>query len=180
MNLKHHFLLAMPGLAGDYFAGSLTFICEHNEDGAIGFIVNRPNDLSLLEVLSQLGLPTNKKLISVPVFNGGPVATQRTLVLHDGGDVDAAGLGKGLYLSTTPEILKAIAQDQAPDQFLVALGYAGWGAGQLEQEMANNIWLSLPANQAVLFHPVWEEKLDKAAQILGIDLRFMAARPGHA
>ena len=146
----------------------------------MGLIVNRPNDRTLLEMLSQLGLPTNKKLLSTPVFDGGPIATQHSLVLHDGSDADCADLGSGLYLSTTLEILQAIAHDQGPDQFLVALGYAGWGAGQLEQEMANNIWLSLAADQTVLFHRLWEEKLDKAAQILGIDWRLMTAHPGHA
>lgn len=180
MNLKHHFLLAMPGLAGDYFASSLTYICEHNDEGAMGIIINRPNDMSLVEMLSQLGLPMNKKWVDTKVFEGGPVATRQGLVLHTGSDTDSTNLGNGLYLSSTLETLEAIAQDQGPEQFLVALGYAGWGAGQLDQEMANNIWLNIAADQAVLFHRVWQEKLDKAAQLLGIDLRLMAARPGHA
>lgn len=182
MNLKHHFLLAMPGLAGDYFAASLTYVCEHNDDGAMGIIVNRPSELTLVELLSQVGLKTNRKWVDTQVFEGGPVATERGLVLHTGERQyeSSASLGESMYLSTALEVLDAIAQDDGPEQFIVALGYAGWGAGQLEDEVTNNVWLTIPASLDVLFHPVCEEKLDKAAKILGIDMRLIATRPGHA
>lgn len=182
MDLKHHFLLAMPGLVGDYFADSLTFICEHNEEGAMGIIVNRASDMSLLELFAQLGLPANRQWVETPVLEGGPVGTERGMVLHtdDCRFESSAELGRGLCLSTAMEVLDAIANGRAPQRFLVALGYAGWGPGQLENEIANNVWLTADATQAVLFHDVLSEKLNLAGQILGIDLRLIAARPGHA
>jgi putative transcriptional regulator len=182
MNLQHHFLLAMPGLAADYFANSLTYICEHNEEGAMGIMVNRPSDMSLVELLSQLGLRANRDWVATKVFEGGPVATERGLVLHRGEKkyTSSAELGEGLYLSTAIEVLDAIAEGDGPEQFIVALGYSGWGAGQLESEVANNVWLTAAADVDVLFHPDADEKLNKAAQTLGIDLRLIAAKPGHA
>lgn len=182
MDLAHHFLLAMPGLTGDYFANSLTYICEHNDEGAMGVMINRPSDLSLIELFSQLSLQTDRKWVDTMVYEGGPVATERGLVLHSSDQQfeSSADLGGGLCLSTAMEVLDAIAHDRGPEQFLVAVGYAGWGAGQLEAEIANNIWLTTDADVDIVFHGVWEEKLKRAADLLGIDLNLIAARPGHA
>jgi putative transcriptional regulator len=182
MNLKHQFLLAMPGLGGDYFANTLTYICEHNKDGAMGIIINRPSDMSLMELLAQVGLPANHKLLNTNVFEGGPVAVERGMVLHSSNRTfeSSADLGAGLCLSTAMEVLAAIANDEGPDQYLVALGYAGWGEGQLEDEIANNVWLTAPADQAVLFESAWQDKLTDAADLLGINLNLIAAKPGHA
>ena len=182
MDLAHNFLLAMPGLTGDYFADSLTYICEHNDDGAMGIIVNRPSEVSLIEMFSQLGLALNHDLVDTPVMEGGPVALDRGFVLH-GGDrtfESSHHLTDNLYLSTAIDVLDAIAQNTGPEDYLVALGYAGWGAGQLEDEMGRNVWLSAPADPAVLFHTPFTERLHVAAEPLGIDFRLIAGRPGHA
>ena len=182
MNLKHQFLIAMPGLTGDYFANTLTYVFEHDENGAMGIVINRESDMSVLELLSRVGLKTNRKWVDTLVFEGGPVATERGTVLHSDDKVFESSneLGHGLCVSTAMEVLDSIACDKGPDNFLVALGYAGWEAGQLEDEVANNVWLTAPADSAVLFHKVSSEKLDLAARILGIDIRLIAAQPGHA
>jgi putative transcriptional regulator len=182
MDLQHNFLLAMPGLAGDYFAHSLTYICEHNADGAMGIIVNRPSDMSLVELFTQIGLTSNHRWLDTMVLDGGPVAIERGLVLHSDDKVFASSavIGQGLCLSTAMEVLDAIAREQAPDQFLVALGYAGWGPGQLEHEIANNVWLTIPGSKDVLFHPQVEQRLEFAAKSLGIDFRLISGRAGHA
>ena len=182
MNLKDHFLLAMPGLTGDYFADSLTYICEHNDEGAMGIMVNRPSDISLLELFSQIGLNSSRRWVETPVLEGGPVSGERGFVLHSAEKRydSSAALTDGLVLSTAMDALDAIANDNGPERFMVALGYAGWGAGQLENEIANNVWLTAPADVDVLFDREHESKLDRAAASLGIDLRLMSSRPGHA
>ena len=181
MNLKHNFLLAMPDLASDYFAQSLTYICEHNEDGAIGIMINRPTDMSLIELFAQLGMPGNRAYTSTLLYEGGPVGPERGFVLHSA-DVEleaATKVAADVCLSTDLEALAAIAEDRGPGKFLVAMGYAGWGAGQLESEIANNAWLTAPASAEILFDTEPEQRLDAAAGSIGVDLRLIA-RPGHA
>lgn len=182
MDLKDHFLLAMPELAGNYFADTLTYVCEHNDNGAMGIVVNRESDMSLLELLAQVGLRTDHKWVDTPVFEGGPVATDRGTVLHSDDVVfeSSAALGNGLCVSTAIEALDAIANDAGPAQILVCLGYVGWDAGQLEDEIANNVWLTIAANHTIIFHPDSTEKLQLAAQELGVDMRLIATKPGHA
>jgi len=182
MNLKHHFLLAMPGLTGDYFADSLTYICEHNAEGAMGIMINRPSDISLLELFAQIGLKSHKRWVEVPVLEGGPVATDRGFVLHSAEKryESSTDLSETLVMSTAMEVLDAISQDRGPDKFMVALGYAGWGAGQLEQEIADNVWLTTQAQDTVMFDSSPDDKLQHAASALGVDMRLIAARPGHA
>lgn len=174
----------MPGLTGDYFASTLTYICEHNEEGAFGIIVNRATDLSLLELLSQLGLPTPRGLAAVNVLDGGPVAPERGFVLHSSDKTfeSSAQLTDSLRLSTALDVLEAIATEEGPSRYLVALGYAGWGAKQLEDEIARNIWLTAPASEAedILFEQNLDERLNQAAATLGIDFSLIAAKPGHA
>ena len=116
MNLKHQFLLAMPGLTGDYFASSLTYVCEHNDDGAMGIMINRPSSISLVELFAQVGLKANKRWVETPVLEGGPVSTERGFVLHsaDRAFETSADLGNDLYLSTALEVLDAIAKDDGP------------------------------------------------------------------
>ncbi len=185
MDLKHHFLLPMPTLAGDYFADSLTYICEHNEEGAMGILINRPSDLSLVELFSHLnfksGLTGSSHWVDTPVMEGGPVATSQGFVLHtsDRRYATSMDLGHTLCLSTALEVLESIASGSGPEKFLVALGYAGWGAGQLESELSNNVWLTTDANLSVLFELPYENRLDAAARALGVDLRLIS-RPGHA
>ena len=182
VDLKYHFLLAMPGLSGDYFADTLTYICEHNEDGAMGIIVNRNSDMTLVELFAQLNLPNNHRWLDTLVLQGGPVATDRGLVLHSNDKTfdSSADIGQGLCLSTALDVLDAIARDDAPVHFLVALGYAGWGPGQLDDEIAQNVWLHVPGSQNVLFHPKVDARLELATEVLGFDFRLIAPRPGHA
>ena len=172
----------MPGLAGDYFASSVTYICEHNDDGAMGIMINRPSELTLVELLSQVGLEANRKLVDTLVLEGGPVARDRGFVLHssDQSYESSASLGNNLSLSTALDVLDAIASDNGPQDYLVALGYAGWGAGQLEDEISRNVWLTAPGDKDVLFHVPYEERLERAAQLLGVDMRLISAKPGHA
>ena len=182
MNLTNQFLLAMPGLHGDYFADSLTYICEHSEDGAMGLIINRPSGVSLVELLAELGLSANRNLVSVPVLEGGPVALDTGFVLH-GSDrryESTMAVTEEVYLSTAFQVLEEISQNSGPADFLVTLGYSGWAAGQLEDEMQQNVWLNAPASQSVLFELPHEKRLFAAAEALGIDFRLIAARPGHA
>ena len=182
MNLQNQLLLAMPGLLGDYFAGTLTYVCEHNEEGAMGLIINRPSELTVLELLAQLGLPTDRSLAQVPVLEGGPVSTERGYVLHSAEKTfeSSASLGPDLRLSTGLDALEAIGKGNGPEKSLIALGYAGWGAGQLEEEMANNVWLTAPSNPEILFDLPHADRQQAAAALLGIEFRLIAGTAGHA
>jgi putative transcriptional regulator len=180
-SLKHHFLLAMPGLAADYFGGSIIYVCEHDDDGAMGLIVNRPSELSLARLLDQIGIePASAP--SGPALEGGPVQTDRGFILHsdDASSENSLALGDGVMLSTARQMLEAIGHGDGPAHYLVALGYAGWGPGQLEQELAQNAWLTCPASTDVLFDVPFEERVSSAAATLGIDFRLMGSQAGHA
>jgi len=182
MQLKHHFLLAMPGLAGDYFADCLIYMCEHNEDGAMGVIVNRPSEMTLLELIAKLGLNGPSRFSEDFVWEGGPVAGDQGVILHsDEIRLDSSvNIGPGICIATAMDVLEAIANETGPRHFLTALGYAGWAPGQVEEEIGANVWLTLPAQARIVFDTNWQEKYQTAAQTLGIDMRLMATRPGHA
>ncbi len=182
VTLKNQFLLAMPNQVGTYFADTATYICEHNEDGAMGIVVNRPSELSLVELLAQMGLETTRVAPDVQILEGGPVASERGFVLHsdDGNFATSLALDDGLMLSTAQEMLEAIARGEGPRDFLVALGYAGWGSGQLEGEIKDNAWLNCPGSKEVLFNTPFGERVDKAAAGLGIDFRLMSGHAGHS
>ena len=181
LNLKNQFLLAMPGLTGSYFGDTLTYICEHNEQGALGLMINRPSDVSLKELLAQLAIDNPPELSEVPVMIGGPVAPERGFVLHSFDERFEASvdLGDGLMLSSAREVLEAIAKKEGPREYLVALGYAGWEAGQLEEEFKGNAWLSCPAEREIIFHIPFAERIDSAAAVLGINFRLMSGQAGH-
>jgi putative transcriptional regulator len=181
-SLKNQFLIAMPGLAGGYFGSTLTYLCEHNDEGAMGLIINRPSDLSLVDLLLQLGIRPDRTSFSAPVLEGGPVAPDRGFILHTDDQNFEASLpvGDGLILTAAREVLEAIAAGNGPQDYLVALGYAGWGAGQLEDELKDNAWLSCPASFDVLFREPFDNRVHKAAAGLGIDFRFLSGQAGHA
>ena len=181
-SLKNQFLLAMPGLTGSYFGASITYICEHNADGAMGLVINKPGDLTLVELLAQIGLDSSEVSIDVPVLDGGPVATERGFILHtdDRHFETSLDLGDGLMLTAAREILEAIAAGGGPNHYLVALGYAGWGEGQLENEIKENAWLTCPVSRSVLFETPFEDRVNKAAEVLGIDFRLISGQAGHA
>ncbi len=189
-SLKNHFLLAMPSLAGSYFGATLTYICEHNATGAMGLMVNRPTDITLAELLGQLGIRAGSTSVEVPVLEGGPVAVEQGFVLHttnerkdkpDDMKLSASlDLGNGLMLTTAREVLEAISEDRGPAEYLIMLGYAGWAEGQLEREIAENSWLTCPANNEILFNVPYAERVNKAAATLGIDFRLMSGQAGHS
>lgn len=183
INLTNHFLIAMPGMTDPYFANSLTFICEHNENGALGIVVNKPIDLTLLSLFEQVGLTLDRpELISLPVYFGGPVQMDRGFVLHrpSGSWQSSLLIDRDLAFTTSKDILLALSAGEGPTDLLVSLGYAGWEAGQLEAEIAANGWLSVEADHSIIFDLPPEHRLAAAMERLGIDLLSLSDQVGHA
>lgn len=183
VNLKGHFLIAMPAMTDPRFAKSVTYVCEHNADGALGLVINRPIEMDFKQLFSQIGLDLDHHPIaSKPVMFGGPVQPDRGFVLHQPpGDWDSTiAIVGNTALTTSKDILKAISEGSGPDKVLLTLGYAGWSPGQLEEEMAQNAWLSVPANDHVLFDTPISEKLGSAMHLLGVDFANLSDEAGHA
>lgn len=183
LNLTDHFLIAMPSMEDSYFVKTLTYICEHNEQGALGVIVNRPTEFPVKKLLKQLGLsPQDSTTSDTPVLQGGPVRMDNGFVLHEpvGSWKFTLSSNTEIGLTSSIDILEAIAENRGPERVLVALGYAGWTAGQLEQELANNVWLTVPAEPDILFDLSFEEKLPAAMKSLGIDFSNLSNQVGHA
>ena len=181
--LSNQFIIAMPGLEDPNFSRTVAFICEHNEDGALGLVINRTVDLSIGELLEHMSeVPPPDPIARQPVFMGGPVQRERGFVLHHPlGDWDATlAVSPDLGLTTSRDILLALGRESSPQQVLVALGYAGWGPGQLEQEMGENAWLSAPADPRILFELPVEERWEAAVAAMGVDLRMLSGDAGHA
>jgi len=181
--LTNQFLIAMPGLEDPNFFRSVTYICEHNEDGAMGLIINRPMNMQLGEVFEHIQVQeASLEARQVPVYLGGPVQQERGFVLHSPiGDWEATlKVTDRIGVTSSLDILHAIARDEGPEQKLISLGYAGWGAGQLEQELADNAWLSGPADPDILFNKPNEERWKAAAASLGVDLDLLSGDTGHA
>lgn len=184
-SLRDHFLISMPHLQDNTFAETVVYLCDHSEYGAMGIVVNKPSGIRMCDLLDHLELEHQPGLYSGrPVFNGGPVRDDRGFVLHQpqpGQEwLSSHSINDELCLTTSIDILEAIARDQGPDTFLVALGYAGWGPEQLEQELRDNLWLSCPANSDILFHLPLEDRLQAAAATLGINLNLLPVHAGHA
>jgi len=180
--LVDHFLIAMPALDDPNFARGVTLICQHDENGAMGVIINRESDFTLGEVLRQMDIPTqNPTLAGQRVLMGGPVQTDRGFVLHDDPREWSSTLRFGkMALTTSREILVAMAGGQGPDRQLMTLGYAGWTAGQLEFELAQNAWLTVPADKAICFDIPLEERWEAAARRIGVDISQLSDNVGHA
>jgi len=182
-NLTHHFLVAMPAMQEGFFAGTVTYICEHNENGALGIVVNRPINLSLEELLDQISIPLEQpKLAKVPVHFGGPVQTERGFILHEthGNWESSLLINDRLALTTSKDILEALAIGRGPRNIIVSLGYAGWDQGQLEHEISENTWLTMPASEHILFDLPAEERLAAAMGLLGVEYASLAEDAGHA
>ena len=182
-SLTNHFLIAMPGLQDPNFSRTVTFVCEHSEAGAMGIVINRPMEIQLGEVLLQLDIDVKARDVNeIPVYLGGPVQTDRGFVIHDGDfSFDSTlTVTPNLSVTTSRDVLEAIANGSGPTNRLIALGYAGWGEGQLEQEMIANAWLSGPADPEVLFATPSAERWQSAAQRLGVDLNLLSGQAGHA
>lgn len=183
-NLTHHFLIAMPAMTDPFFAKSLTYVCEHNEEGAMGIVINRPISLTLSELFAQIDMPLKQQdLEDMLVHFGGPVQTDRGFVLHDSGGQQwqsTLQVNDKISLTTSKDILEAVGEGKGPQHLLVTLGYAGWSQGQLEQELADNAWLSVPADEHILFDLAADEKLPAAMKLLGVDFASLSEEAGHA
>lgn len=182
-NLTNHFLIAMPGLADPNFHKTVTFVCAHNEEGAMGITINRPLELVLDEVFQQMEIQAiHNDIANTTVFQGGPVQIDRGFVLHNpSSNWDSSlAISEHIQMTTSRDVLQAIASGDGPDDCLVALGYAGWGAGQLENEILQNAWISGPANSDIIFKTPIEKRWQKAAQELGIDMDLISSDVGHA
>jgi len=183
MNLTDHFLIAMPSMADPNFSRSLTYVCEHNEQGALGLVINRPTDLTLAALLAQLDVPRIEPTLErTAVHFGGPVQVDRGFVLHQPvGDWQSTLAVNGkLGLTTSKDILVAVGKGEGPNKLLVTLGYAGWAPGQLENELSQNAWLTVAAQPEVIFELPFEERLPAAMQLLGIDFASLSEQAGHA
>jgi putative transcriptional regulator len=181
--LTNQFLIAMPGLEDPNFFHSVTYICEHNEEGALGLVINRPLKMQLGEILRHINLQhTEPEAMQLPVHLGGPVQQDRGFVLHEPlGDWNATlKVTDRIGITTSVDILEAIARNRGPERSLIALGYAGWGAGQLEREMGENAWLSGPADTDILFNTPDGQRWRAAAASLGVDLDLLSGQAGHA
>jgi putative transcriptional regulator len=182
-SLRNHFLLAMPRLTEGIFAQSITYICEHGETGAMGIVINRPLELSVSEIFEHLQIRARQDFSAEPVMAGGTVQMDHGFVLHRNCDKTweaSLKVTPEITLTTSRDILRAIAIGEGPRDHLIALGYAGWGAGQLEQELADNNWLTLPGNSDVSFATPCDQRLGAAAAQFGIDMNLICAQAGHA
>ncbi len=182
--LTNQFLIAMPAMADENFSQTVTFICEHNPQGALGIIINRPLEMRMADVFRQLKLPTTQEpLSSQPVLQGGPVQTDRGFVVHRAQPREwdsTLRVSDQIHVTTSRDILNAMARGEGPGEAFVALGYAGWEAGQLENEMVQNAWLSVAAEPRVLFDTPFEQRWHAAGRLLGVDLATLSPHAGHA
>jgi putative transcriptional regulator len=191
INLTNQFLIAMPGMVDTTFAGSVVYLCEHNEKGALGLVINKPVDIKLKNLFEKVELSlTREDIADAPVYFGGPVHTERGFVLHE--RVQAEGeqgspynstlavAGGGLDMTTSKDVLEALADGSGPKRLLVTLGYSGWGAGQLEDELSRNGWLTVDADPKVIFDTPVEQRYDRALSLLGFDPRMLSQEAGHA
>jgi putative transcriptional regulator len=183
MDLKHQFLIAMPAMVDPNFSGSVVYICDHSERGALGLVINRPTELTLETLFDRIDLKLEiAPWKDSPVFFGGPVQTERGFVLHGPPKAYSSTLpiAPDVSLTTSKDVLEAVAGGSGPDKMLVTLGYSGWGAGQLESEIAQNAWLTVKAQTDIIFDTPADEKYDAALKLLGIDAVRLSGQAGHA
>ena len=192
MNLTHHFLIAMPGLEDETFAKSVVYLCEHSPRGAMGLVINKPSDISLKSLFDKVELPLRRADLSEsPVFQGGPVQTERGFVLHEAfisSDIDPSesvyastmAIPGGLEMTTSKDVLEALSTGAGPRRVLVSLGYSAWGEGQLEAELGENSWLTVEADLGVIFDTPVAERYDQALLLLGLQSWMLSPEAGHA
>lgn len=209
INLTNQFLIAMPGMGDGTFAGTVVYLCEHTEKGALGLVINKPIDITLKNLFEKVELSLDREdLAEAPVYFGGPVQTERGFVLHEaltppgegasaGASAEADDDGEpgsrrdgtynsslriegGLEMTTSKDVLEALASGAGPKKVLVTLGYSGWGAGQLEDEIGRNGWLNVEAAPEIIFDTPVDQRYDKALSLLGIDPVMLSASAGHA
>ena len=187
IDLTNQFLIAMPGLQGETFSGTVIYLCEHTDKGALGLVINRPIDIKLKNLFEKVELSLDREdLAETPVYFGGPVQTERGFVLHEG-----MGEGEGTYssslqipggleMTTSKDVLEALSHGAGPKRLLVTLGYSGWGAGQLEEELGRNSWINVAAEPGIIFDTPVHQRYDKALSLLGIDPSMLSSDAGHA
>lgn len=185
VNLTHHFLIAMPAMVDPNFSRTLTYICEHNADGALGIVVNRPTDMDLATLFERVDIPLatgGQSFSGLPVYFGGPVQTDRGFVLHRpiGSWQSTLKVDDSIALTSSRDILQSMSESGEPGEVLVTLGYAGWSAGQLEWELSQNAWLTVEADPRILFDVPAAERLPAAMQLLGVDFASLSEVAGHA
>ena len=192
LDLTNHFLIAMPGMQDGIFAKSVVYVCEHGERGALGLIINKPTDIKLKGLFEKVELPLFREdLIHQPVFSGGPVQTERGFVLHHAHFAEAnqpresiyaatLTIPGGLEMTTSRDVLEALATGSGPAKVLVSLGYSAWGKGQLESELGENSWLTVDADPSVIFDTPVAQRYDKALDLLGLQLWMLSSEAGHA
>jgi len=182
-SLRNQLLIAMPNLQDPNFSRTVTYICEHSDEGAMGIVINRPTELKVADVFKQMQIiPDTVSKNQTPVYVGGPVDEDRGFVLHtrEHDWKSTLDVNDELSVTTSRDILEAMAHDKGPQKSLIALGYAGWVAGQLEEEILNNAWLSGPANNAILFDIPADQRWEASAKLLGVDLNLLSSESGHA
>lgn len=191
-NLSNQFLIAMPGMVDDNFAGTVVYLCDHTSNGAMGLVINRPTDVNLGYVFDKLDLKLEiQPKASEPVYFGGPVQTDRGFVLHEQSREEhtthyssSLRIPGGLAMTTSKDVLQEVAEGHGPKRFLMTLGYAGWSAGQLEDEIARNGWLNVNAPMEELIHIIFETpdeyKYQNVLGLLGVDVGFLSSEAGHA
>jgi len=188
-SLQSQFLLSMPQLLDPNFRGTLSYICEHDELGAMAITINRPSEIMLYELLEQLGIPVTAENIQANnqndkqlIYIGGPVQQDRGFILHTDKRPwqSTLEINEHMRLTTSKDILEAIAKGDGPENYLITLGYAGWSEGQLEEELLANAWLNCPADDEILFHTKSQDKLNKTMQKLGINSNQLNGQIGHA
>lgn len=181
-SLCDHFLIAMPSMHETSFSHSVTYICEHSSQGAMGIVINNPMPMTLNEIFAQMDMGAGHRSGMLPVMAGGPVQRERGFVLHtnDSEWHSTLKVSDELSLTASRDIIAALARDEGPQQFIVALGYAGWDEGQLEAEIAANSWLTVPASKHIIFDTPFEQRWAAAAQSLGIDVNLISSIAGHA
>jgi len=194
INLTNHFLIAMPGLSDELFGRSVVFMCEHSERGALGLVINKPSDIRVPRLFEKVDLTLGRDdLVDTPVFQGGPVQTERGFVLHEAVSSEAVGDGEvesvyastltisgGLEMTTSRDVLEAMAMGGGPRRVFITLGYASWAKGQLESELAENAWLTVAADRAVIFDTPVEQRYEAAMGLLGLQPWMLAPDAGHA
>lgn len=187
INFTNQFLIAMPGMADEQFSGSVVYLCEHSDKGALGLVINKPTDITLEGLFDKVELSLERPdLLAQPVYYGGPVQTERGFVLHDAPAHDGMAFMStlqvpgGLAMTTSKDVLEAISKGDGPKRVLVTLGYSGWSAGQLEEEIGRNGWLTVEATPEVIFDTPVAQRYERALGLLGFDPRMLSQEVGHA
>ena len=181
--LNNQFLIAMPGLLDPHFSHTVTYLCQHNQEGALGIVINRPTGMKLKDIFEQMDIKTDREdIANTLIFAGGPVQQERGFVIHSPCQRQwdsSIATSENIILTSSRDILEAIANGDGPNHFLIALGYAGWGSGQLEKEIVENAWLNTPCGEAILFETPINQRWNAAASQLGIDINRLTTSAGH-